>query len=85
MNSQIKPTVSFTLQLTLTEEEARALDAIVGYGDKAFLEAFYEKLGKAYLEPHEKGFISLAASVRYQLNPQLSTIKDVWKKIKELG
>jgi hypothetical protein len=84
MNSQIKPTVSFAIRMVLTEEEARALDAIVGYGDKAFLEAFYEKMGKAYLQPHEKGYLSLASSIREQLVPQLHDIDVAWEKIKEL-
>ena len=84
MDSRIKPIINFTLQLTLSEEEARALEAIVRYEDKEFLKTFYEKMGKAYLQPHEKGFHSLTKNIREQLRPQLSKIDDVWKKIKEI-
>jgi hypothetical protein len=59
-NGEIKGEVT----LVLSEAEAKALDAIVGYGPKVFLEAFYSKLGKAYLEPHERGLKSLFESVR---------------------
>jgi hypothetical protein len=50
--------------LVLSESEAKALDALVGYGPQNFLRVFYEKLGKAYLEPHERGLRSLFESVR---------------------
>lgn len=38
-----------------TEIELRALDALVGYGVESFIKVFYEKLGRHYMEPHEKG------------------------------
>lgn len=50
--------------LVMSEEEAKALDALVGYGPQNFLKVFYEHLGKAYLEPHERGLRSLFESVR---------------------
>ena len=50
--------------LVMTEAEAKALDALVGYGPQNFLKVFYEHLGKAYLEPHERGLRSLFESVR---------------------
>jgi len=49
--------------IVLSEEEAGALDALAGYGTDAFLEMFYEKLGKAYLKPYESGLRSLFDSV----------------------
>lgn len=55
--------VSSEILITLSEEEAGALDAIAGYGADSFLEVFYAKLGKAYLEPYEKGLRSLFNSV----------------------
>lgn len=55
--------IDATITLALSEEEAAALDAIVGYGADAFLEKFYE-LGKAYLHPHEAGLRSLFESVQ---------------------
>jgi hypothetical protein len=50
--------------LVLSEQEAKALDALVGYGPEPFLKAFYEHMGKAYLQPHERGLKSLFESVR---------------------
>lgn len=50
--------------LLLSEAEAKALDALVGYGPEPFLKVFYEHLGKAYLQPHERGLKSLFESVR---------------------
>lgn len=55
--------VRFAVTLTLTESEARALDALAGYGADAFLEVFY-KLGRAYMEPYEPGLRSLFNSIR---------------------
>lgn len=55
VKARIKPV--FTIQLS--EQEARALEALIGYGIKPFLEVFYEKMGKAYLQPHEAGLREL--------------------------
>ncbi len=60
----IRPTVEAKITITLTEDEARALDALVGYGDDAFVKVFYEKLGEHYMKPHEGGLRSLFKSVR---------------------
>lgn len=56
--------VTGEVTLLLTEEEAGALDALVGYGFQPFRDAFYEKMGKAYLQPYEKGLKSLFETVR---------------------
>jgi hypothetical protein len=60
-----RPTVELKVTIELTEEEAKALDALFGYSCDAFLETFYEKMGTAYLQPHEAGFRSLHASGRF--------------------
>lgn len=60
-------TIGVSVTLKLDEAQARALDAIVGYGDKAFLEVFYKHLGKAYLEPHERGLIALFDNIRHSV------------------
>lgn len=60
-----KPTaVTVSGVLEISEEEIRALDALAGYGADAFLKVFYEKLGKAYMEPYEAGLRSLFATIR---------------------
>lgn len=59
-----RATVETTITLALSEEEAAALDALVGYGVNEFLKVFYKELGEAYLKPHENGLRSLFDSVR---------------------
>lgn len=59
---QVKPTIEVTLTLSLSEQEARALEAVAGYGTDAFLKVFYEHMGKSYLQPHEEGLRSLFES-----------------------
>ena len=44
-NSKVE--IQFTVDFTLTKGEAQALEAIVGYGDDAFLKCFYEHLGES--------------------------------------
>ncbi len=62
-----RPIIQTHLTISITEVEARAFDALVGYGTDAFLKVFYEKLGKAYLEPHEDGLRSLFKCFRKEL------------------
>lgn len=58
--------------LYLTEGEARALDAIVGYGADAFVKWFYANLGKHYLKPHEMAMRSFFDTCRRELPKHLS-------------
>lgn len=58
--------------LILSEDEARALEAICGYGPNRFVEWFYKNLGKHYLKPHENGMRSLFETVRKELPLHLS-------------
>lgn len=67
-----KPTIELRVTFALSESEARALDALVGYGDDAFIKVFYEHLGKAYMENHEVGLRSLFKSTREVLPGILS-------------
>ena len=67
-------TITLEIVLKLSEIEARALDTISGYGDKAFLEVFYKHLGKHYLEPHEKGVQSLFDTIRKELPQHLRDV-----------
>jgi hypothetical protein len=59
-----RPTLELKIVLVLSEEEAKALDALFGYDQKEFLNVFYEKMGRAYLEPHEAGLRLLHNTVR---------------------
>ncbi len=62
-----RPIVEISVNFELNEAEVGALDALAGYGDEAFLETFYAKMGQSYLKPHEKGLRSLFESVRQNL------------------
>jgi hypothetical protein len=69
-----RPEVGLKVTLVLDEAEARALDALAGYGDDAFLQVFYKHLGGAYLRPHEKGLRSLLIGARATLMPILGRL-----------
>lgn len=66
--------VHFTVTMQLDEEQARALDALVGYGVDSFLDCFYEGLGRGYLEPYEAGLRRLFAAVGEEVSPELYRI-----------
>lgn len=61
---QARSLMQVTIAMEITEPEARALDALVGYGDDAFIKTFYEKLGEAYMKPHENALRKFFQSVR---------------------
>lgn len=67
-----RPAVEASVTLQLREEEMRALEALTGYGIKGFLEVFYAKMGKHYLEPHEQGLRSLFDVIQRELPPILA-------------
>ncbi len=79
--AQIKtfPKLQVEITLSLNEEEARALDAIAGYGFDSFINFFYETMGTTYLKPHENGLKTLFEGVRSQL-PQFLSKMDKAKK-----
>ena len=71
-----KPILKAEILVTLTEEEARALSAVVGYNPTDFFKVFYEHLGKTYLAPHEIGLRSLFANAASKLGCALKKIDD---------
>lgn len=79
LNSTIQ--VQYSATMTVTEAEMRALDALVGYGDEAFIKAFKEKLGKAYLRDHEHGLKSFFGTVRRDVLPAMRDIDTIRKEI----
>lgn len=81
INSQ--SSLEFKIVLNLTEAEARALQSLTVYGTKSFLDYFYRDLGKAYLQPHEKGLISLFETIKNELPPHLDRMDEtrkIWTK-----
>jgi hypothetical protein len=69
-----KPTLNVTIAFEVNESEARALDALAGYGDDAFIQAFYVNLGRSYMEKHESGLRTFLESIRAIVRPGLSVI-----------
>ena len=69
-----RPNVNLDLTFRINEAEARALDDLTGYGIDAFINAFYEKLGKAYMEKHEAGLRSFLNSVHKFIPPELAKL-----------
>jgi hypothetical protein len=75
--------ININIHLTLNEIEARALEAIAGYGSTEFLRVFYEKLGISYLKPHEDGIISIFENISKELPKHIQKAEDtrnIWNK-----
>lgn len=75
--------VDFSIQITLNEQEAKALEAIAGYGVDSFLEVFYAKMGRHYLEPHEQGMRLLFERIRHVMPVELAKINTAKASISE--
>ena len=75
----IRPSVNIDLTFTINESEARALDALAGYGDDNFIKAFYEKLGEAYMKKHEAGLRSFLKDIRAFIPDALAKLDDARK------
>tara|TARA_R110000824_G_scaffold400649_2_gene608652 strand:- start:356 stop:616 length:261 start_codon:yes stop_codon:yes gene_type:complete len=76
--SRLEP--KFTLELS--ESEANALVAMTVYGHKPFLQGFYTKLGRSYMQPHEKGVISLFSTIGSELPSHIDRIEKARKILK---
>ncbi len=79
--TSIDAQISVTIELT--ESEMRALDGLFGYDVDGFLKVFYEKMGQAYLKPHEGGIRSLHCTVRAALAGPIATIDAARKAVRE--
>lgn len=75
------PEIKVSCTFTVSEQEMRALDALAGYGDEAFIKTFYEKMGTAYLKPHEQGLREFLKSIRSVVAPSINQIDNVRKFI----
>lgn len=74
-----KPTTELHITLELTYDEAKALEALAGYGTNPFVEAFFKVMGKAYLQPHVKGLASV-----FDVFRGLPSITDRYEKAQEV-
>lgn len=68
----VQSRVTVAVQFEVDEEEARALDALAGYGDDAAIEAFYKNCGKHYLQPYEAGLRRFLSEIRKVVSPALN-------------
>lgn len=59
-----QPTVNVEATFTVSEAELRALDALAGYGDDAFIKMFYKEMGQHYMKPYEAGLREFLQTVR---------------------
>lgn len=73
-------TITYEVTLTISECAGRALDALVGYGDDAFIKHFKENLGESYLENHEKGLKEFFSTIRAEVIPQLRKVTELRKQ-----
>lgn len=78
-----KTTLDLCITFSVNESEARALEALAGYGDDAFIKAFYEKLGKYYMRDHEQGLREFLRSIRQIVPGELSRIDRAREALKE--
>jgi hypothetical protein len=66
-----KVDVRISVTFTINEEEARALDALAGYGDQAAIDAFYKYCGSHYMKPYESGLRQFLVGIRRIVTPAL--------------
>jgi hypothetical protein len=69
---EAKTKLEVSVSFTVNESELRALDALAGYGDNAFIKMFYENLGESYMKPHEAGLREFLKSIRNIATPIIS-------------
>lgn len=74
-----RPTIEVKIIISLNESEARALAALTGYNFSDFRDAFYAKLGRNYLEPHEDGLFSLFKSIKEIMPREFKKIDEARK------
>lgn len=83
IKSNSQASVEFNVRFTLTLGQAKALEAIAGYGADPFLKVFYEHMGKAYLQPHEAEMRRLFSQIKDELPREISKIETATKVINE--
>lgn len=83
---EIKSNADFeiTFILKINETEARALDALVGYGTDVFLREFYKHLGSYYMKPYEMGLRSFFDAIRKNIPGKLSHVENLRKEIAQI-
>ena len=78
-----KPQLTVSVVIQIDEIEARALDALAGYGDDAVIKMFYESCGRCYMEPYEKGLRSFLTTIRGSVSDSLNSIDEAREHLAE--
>ena len=66
--------IELTVTLTLSESEARAMEALTVYGVDAFLAGYYKHCGKCYMEPHAQGLKTLFETIKENLPSEIKRV-----------
>ena len=79
--AEAKYRLDVVVTFTINEAECRALDALAGYGDDAFIKAFYANLGEAYMQKHEAGLRRFLRTIRDVVGPALHGLGEARKAV----
>lgn len=79
-NTTVEASLRVTLELN--ESEVKALSGIFGYNVEHFLKVFYERMGKAYVQPFESGVRSLHKEIRQLMAGPINDIDKARKALK---
>lgn len=82
VSSDARVTVQVSVTFTVTEEEARALDALAGYYQAA-IDAFYKGCGKSYVQPYEAGLRSFLKTIGSVVSPALNEADRLRAELRE--
>jgi hypothetical protein len=78
---RLKINVTGDFVLRLTVDEIMALEALVSYGDDAFIKGCYKCLGVSYIQPYESGIRSLLKTIKEQCAGPAREIHEFQRKI----
>jgi len=82
MSVEITTSVAIKATISFSEGELRALDALTGYGIEPFLDVFYGKLGKAYMQPYEKNLRELFIKINQTVPEAIKRVEAAREKLK---
>ncbi len=77
------PKLDCVVRFEINRSECAALDALAGYGDDAFIKAFYETLGEAYMMKHEDGLREFLKTIREVVGPGLVKVQQAELVLKQ--
>lgn len=75
--------VTITFEMTLTEDEANALERIAGYSANAVLAGIAQTCGESIVREHGKGLSAFFGSFGAQVSPALSAVRDARKTLRD--